>query len=207
MGHKQKIVVVVSFILLLVVSNRTAGGEIYHWVDEDGVMYFSDWAPYPSVSGVSRLTVANTNPPDYDPREDRSSINSQAERTTARWTEIKARRDERRNQRLEAEERAWRLAIPAYEPEEYYVSPVWYGPLHPIRLINHHRPKVKFHRHHALDKLGLRHGRRPHSINSSAHLARITASREVLHGMRPKHGMRQPGDPVPRRRPIPRDRE
>ncbi len=205
MGHDHKIVVIVSFFLLLVVSNPTVGGEIYHWVDEDGVMYFSEWAPNPSMVDVSRLTVTNANPPDYDPREDQSSISSQAERTNARWSEIRARRDERREQRIEAAERASRLAPSAYEPDEYYASSVWYGPVHPSRLGHHHRSKVNFHQKDALDRLGLRNGRRPHSINSSAHLARIAASKEAIRGLRPRHGMRQPGPRVPRKHPSFRD--
>ncbi len=191
MGHDQKFKVVIICFLLVVVSDPAVGGEIYHWVDEDGVMHFSEWVPNINTVEVSRLTVTNSNPPDYDPREDQYSIRNQAERTNVRWSELRARRDERREQRLEAAERASRLAPSAYEPDEYPASWVWYGPVHPRRFVHHHRSKVKFHQQLAFDKLGLRGGRRPHSINSSAHLARINAKKEAIRGLRslrPRHG-------------------
>ena len=205
MGRDQKTVVVVSFLLSLVVSYPTVGGEIYHWVDEDGVMNFSEWAPNPSVVDISRRTITKTNPPDYDPHEDQSSISKQAERTNFRWSELKARRDERRVQRIDEAERASRLAPYAYEPYAYYESSIWYGPVQPRRLGHHHMSKVRFHQQDAADRLGLRNGRRPYSINSSAHLARITASKEAIRGPRPRHGMRRSSHPAPRKRPSFRD--
>lgn len=204
MGHNQKFVVVIICFLLVGVSGPAVAVEIYHWVDEDGVMHFSEWAPNISTVEVSRLTVTNSNPPDYDPHEDQYSIPSQAERTNVRWSELRRQRDERREQRLEAAERASRLAPTAYEPDEHYASSVWYGPVHLRRLGHRHRSKVKFHQQLALDKLGLRNGRRPHSINSSAHLARISARKEAIHGLRsvrPRHGARQPGHRAPGKGP------
>ena len=204
MVHDQKSVVVVILFLSIVVSGQAIGGEIYHWVDEDGVMYFSEWAPKTSTVEVSRLTVTNSNPLGYDPREDPSSILSQAERTNIRWSEVRARRDERREQRHEAAARASRLATSAQEPDEYYASSVWYGTVHRSRLGHRHKSKVNLHQHLALDTLGLRNGRRPHSINSSAHLARINAVKEAIRAprsLRPGHGTRQPGHRAPGKRP------
>lgn len=201
-------VLFLSFLLLLAISYPTMGAEIYHWVDEDGVMHFSEWAPNPDVPGVLTITVPSSRPPDYDPNDDQSSISSQAERTNVRWSEIKARRDERREQRLEAAERAARLAsLYAYEQEDYFEPPVWYAPVQSIGLGHHHRPKLISHQQNALDRFGPQNGMRPYSINSSAHRARVTASKDAARGLRPRHGMRQPGPSVPRRRSVLREPE
>ncbi len=204
MIHDQKSMVVMICFLLVVVSGPAVAVEIYQWIDEDGVRHFSESAPNISSIEVSKLTVTNTNPPDYDPHKDPYSIRSQAERTNVRWSELKAERDERWEQRLEAAERASRLAPSAYEPDEYYGSSVWYGPVHRRRLGHHHRSKMKFHQQRALDKLGLRNGRRPYSINSSAHRARINAQKEAIYGprsLRPRHGPQPPGHRPPGKGP------
>ena len=78
MHHYKKFVVITAF--LLINCNPAIAGEIFHWVDADGVSHFSDWAPADNSVEVSKLIVSNSNPPGYDPNEDQNSILGQAER-------------------------------------------------------------------------------------------------------------------------------
>ncbi len=167
-------------------ASSSSGGEIFHWVDEDGVLTFSDWAPADNTVEVSKLVVSNSNPPGYDPNEDQNSVLEQAERTNARWAELKEQKEERRKQR---EERAERVQIPQYVEYDY---PYYYGPGYYYQPIQRpgfgHRPpfRVKKRQLFALDQLGLLDRPRPHSINSSAHLARINAGKNINTGSRPQ---------------------
>ena len=205
MGHKPIKEIAPVFLLVLIFANPTVGGEIYHWVDEDGVVHFSEWAPNPGVQEVATLTVPDTNPPGYDPNQDQSSIQKQAARTNDRWSELQARRDERKKRRIEEAERALRLASARNGPDNYPASSAWYGPLYLSSREFHHKSLFRNHHHNALDRVGLRGGRRPHSINSSAHRARILASYEAIRRPQSRHGIRNPGRSAPRQRPAFRD--
>jgi hypothetical protein len=168
-------------------TGNASGSEIFHWVDEDGVLTFSDWAPENSNVEVSKLVVSNSNPPGYDPNEDQNSVLEQAERTNMRWAELKEQKEERRKER---EERAERVQIPQYVEYDY---PYYYGPRYYYQPIQRpgfgHRPpfKMKKRQLFALDQLGLLDRPRPHSINSSAHLARINAGKSVSITPQPRH--------------------
>ena len=69
-----------GLLISLFSTSQSFGGEIFHWVDEEGVQNFSDWAPENSNVQVAKLTVSDSNPPGYDPNEDQNSILGQAER-------------------------------------------------------------------------------------------------------------------------------
>ena len=205
MGRDQKNTGVVVFFLLLAFNDPAIGGEIFRWVDEDGVVTFSDSAPSNATVEISRRTITKTNPPDYDPLDDQFSISRQAERTNVRWSALKARRDELRAQRIEAAQRASQQQSFMYVLDESYPSPIWYGPAYPRRFGHFHKSKKRFHQLHALDRFNAGDGRRPHSINSSAHLARVTASRQANRGLRTRHEMRRPDRIAPQERPSFRD--
>ncbi len=166
-------------------ASTSRGSEIFHWVDEDGVPNFSDWAPRDSGVEVSKLTVSDTNSHDYDPAEDHNSILDQAERMNARWEILKERQEQRRKER---EERARHQHAPQYVEYDYpYHAPgYFFRPFH-APVFGHARPFVTPKRQlFALDQLRLLARPRPHSINSSAHLVRINAGKSLQGGVPPQ---------------------
>lgn len=187
MSHYTRYAFTITCLISLIIGNPTFGGEIFHWVDEDGVRHFSQWAPENSSSEVSTLVVRNSNPPGYDPNDDQNSILVQAERMNIRWTELKERQAERRQQRLELAEQERRQTPSLYDDHYFNVSRSYYRPFHPHRFSHRRALKLQKHQLVVLDQLGLRGGRRPHSINSSAHLARINAGKAFTRNIRPQH--------------------
>ena len=186
----MKYLIAISCLTSLVLGNPALGGEIFHWVDEDGVLNFSDWAPADNNVEVAKLVVSNSNPPDYDPGEDQNSILEQAERMNERWSDLKERQDERRKQRLEQEELEQRrysveYDYPYYNDSYFYYRP-GYRPIHRPGFGNRPPNRVARRQYATLDHLGLT-GPRPHSINSSAHLARINAGQSLNGNFRPQH--------------------
>ncbi len=174
-----------SFAVVLLVPGITVGDEIFHWVDEDGVVNFSDWAPEVGGVEVTKLKVGKSNPPDYDPTEDQNSILDQAERMKARWEELKERQEDRRRER---EEPAESQRVPQYAEYHYpYYRPgFFFRPVVSPAFV-HPRPlRAQKRQLSALDQLGLLAKPRPHSINSSAHLSRINAGRSLQGGVHPQ---------------------
>lgn len=177
----------ITCLISLIIGNPAFGGEIFHWVDEDDVWHFSQWAPENSSVEVSKLVVRNFNPPGYDPNEDQNSILVQAERMKIRWAELKQRQAKRRKQRLEIVEQERRQSPLPYDYDYFNVSRSYYRPIHLYRFSHRRALKLQKHQIVVLDQLGPRGGRRPHSINSSAHLARINAGKAFTQNIRPQH--------------------
>ena len=122
----------------LAVTTSATADEVFRWVDDEGIVHFSQWAPQ-DVDNVATLIVKSTNPPNYDPANDPYSIGKQAERTSEAWQVLETRREDRREKRLETEERekqnSQRYEYLAYP---YYSAPVFYRPIHrPIRPPGH----------------------------------------------------------------------
>ena len=182
MRRYTKNMLVIIWILFLVVA-PAPGSEIFHWVDEDGIGHFSDWVPKDSSAEVSKLIVSDSNPPDYDPSEDQNSVLGQAERINARWAALNEKQEERRKQRLEREEQ--RLQTVVYDYPYYNDSYFYYRPVHGPGIGNRRPFKVQKRQFGVLNQLGLT-GMRPHSINSSAHLARINAGNASNGNFRPR---------------------
>ena len=99
-------------------------------------MHFSQWEPGPNTPDVSKLTLASTNPPDYDPDDDTYSIRNQAERTNSVWSRLEEKRNARREEREKAAERAAQYQPQYYQPR-YYFYPAypyyWRKPRHPVQ--------------------------------------------------------------------------
>ncbi len=190
--NRSRIIPIVMVCLVPAVGTSNASGsEIFHWIDEDGVLTFSDWAPANSNVEVSKLVVRNSNPSGYDPNDDRNSVLEQAERTNVRWTELKEQKEQRRKRRLELEQQDRIPQYVEYDYPYYYRPGYFFPPGRPPGIIP--RPPFKTQKRQlvALDQLGLLGGSRPHSINSSAHLARINAGKNIDTGFRPQ----RPGQP------------
>jgi hypothetical protein len=106
-------------------SATTAAQEVYRWVDENGVVHFSQTAPAADTQGVDRLQLEASRPADYDPEEDRYNVAEQAERMQAYREQLAAEREAHR-------ERAAREAVrqpAAVYPEQSIgtaVPPWWW---------------------------------------------------------------------------------
>ena len=127
-------VLLVSFVSCL----PAHADEVFRWVDDEGVVHFSQWAPE-DVEDVSTLVLNARNPDGYKPSEDPYSISKQAERTSETWKALESRREDRRTKRLEAEEREREASERYdYQPYPYYSPPYFSGPIHrPIRPPGH----------------------------------------------------------------------
>jgi hypothetical protein len=170
-----------AMVAIAFVSNASAA-DIFRWVDDDGVVHFSDTAPAGDTK-VERLRVDSANPPDYDPADDPYSIRNQAERMGETWSRLEERREERRETRREAAERQPVLVYPPYYPYPYrYYAPVINLPGRPGHRPIRPGPTIR-RQVSTLDELQLM-GSRPHSINSSAHHQRVSSSAGFLDSVR-----------------------
>ena len=175
----------ITFLVALLAGIPAGATEIYRWVDEDGVVHFSDTKP--ADEEVNVLYVGSTNPPGYEPAEDPYSIRNQADRINLTWSRLEDERDKRREVRRE---QAARRPLTVYAPYDPYDDAYHYSyyrpgfrppfrPPHrpdnrPVRPLPVIRGQVT-----AMDELGLT-GPRPHSINSGRHLARVESSADFL---------------------------
>ena len=112
---------------------RVAALEIYTWVDENGVVHYSETAPEePAATPVETLHIASANSPAYDPDDYYWSIRKQAERIGEQWSTI-------REEKAEAEAKARTAAaesriaelereLAAHEAAEYAIVRPFYGP-------------------------------------------------------------------------------
>lgn len=174
-------------LVALGIGSPAGGSEIFHWVDENGVVTFSDWAPENTNLEVTKVAVANSNPPDYDPDEDPNSILLQAERTNERWQELNEQKDERREERIERQQ-ADRYEAPFDYDYPYFVnSPYFLRPIRPPGFRPVRPFKTQARQAIALDRLGLLGSDRAHSINSSAHLQRVNAGKDLLQVIQRPH--------------------
>ncbi len=116
--------ILLSAALCAAIALPAAAYEIYKWVDEDGVVHYSQWAPEDSDAEVAKLEFERTNPPGYDPAEDDYSIENQAERIGEQWRAIAEEKEAREEaeraaaieQRLAELERRDALHEPVYRP-------------------------------------------------------------------------------------------
>ena len=78
--------------------------EVYRWVDENGVVNFSDAAPpaADASANVNTVTLEDTTPKDYDPEADIYNVAGQAERMQALRDQMEKDREARREQQSRA---------------------------------------------------------------------------------------------------------
>ena len=157
-----------------------SASEIYRWVSDDGVVHFSDTRPANRTS-VTTLRLRETNAKNYDPSTDPYSILNQAKRISQSWMEHEMARREREKEQLEEADNGrpyQQSATYSYTYSYTYHPPIAYFPLVPVRKALRHQPRAARRQLNALEELGLV-GQRPHSINSSAHRARVLRSRSL----------------------------
>lgn len=103
--------------------------EIYRWVDENGVVNFSDKAPPAAAAGVSTLTLEDSRPAAYDPEQDLFNIQA----TLARTQSLRKALEERRAARRESAGARPPVAAQS-AAQSIYGYPYGYPPLYPRPL-------------------------------------------------------------------------
>lgn len=165
---------------LLLAAGLANAGDIYHWVDDEGVAHYSQFPP-PEESGVeveTRSLEAST-PEDYDPVEDEYSVLNQAGRIHAEWRAIAEAREAREERRAaEREERRRRMDDERRPPDDYgwrYGRSVFYPSLLPHRPPWRPGHRVRRYQSEQLDEAGLWSEPPAYSINSTRHRQRVEA--------------------------------
>jgi hypothetical protein len=153
------------------VSNPALAGDIYRWVDEEGVVHYSDTQPHDEVP-VEIVEIEASQSADYDPVKDPYSILNQAARLHEIWLDFEAARQARAEERLDAAPDG-RPSPPAYQSYYQYSTYPYYSPW-PVPTPDDGRGYGR-DQLYALDTLYLL-GPRPQSINSGTHQDRVTRS-------------------------------
>lgn len=136
--------------LLLVAAGKAFAGEVYRWVDEDGVHHFSQETPPPGTSDVERITLPDDPSPAGETGEDPFNIEATAKRTAELREEMNQRREAARERRQSAPQ----PVVIYQEAPRYAAWPVWwdrpdyrppYRPPHkPVPPIERPPPSVPF---------------------------------------------------------------
>lgn len=176
MRASSKAIVCGLSVLMLLTSATVLAGDVYHWVDEDGVAHYSQWPPQEGEQETTRIGLSRSGMGDYDPTEDPYSVLNQAQRIHAFWTQLRQRRE------AEQQEKAERVAssIPPYREHDPYIVHRVYAPYYlPVRPDRYRGRKIRRNQLRRLDETGYFDARRPYSINSSMHRARVQASASI----------------------------
>ena len=118
---------------LLAGGAPAAAGEVYRWVDENGVVNFSDTAPgsAETPAEVNRIELPDAAPRDHDPEQDIYNVAAQAERMQALRDEMEKEREARREQQRRAPQ----------QPAAQYPAGVNYG--YPYSFPAYGRPPLR----------------------------------------------------------------
>ena len=115
-------------------AGPAAALEIYTWVDDEGVVHYSESRPAeePAASPVETFHIASTNSRAYDPDDYYWSILNQAERIGEQWSAIQEQKaaEEALARAAAAEDRVGELErqLGARESDDITVRP-YYGPV------------------------------------------------------------------------------
>lgn len=171
--------------VLVLASAPAMSAEVYRWVDDDGVVHYSQWAPESRQEELATIDMPTSTPEDYDPDEDPYSVLNQAARIHETLTALVAAGPDiptssgepSRSTDEDNEERRYRTDLIAYAP----------APRRPAR-----RDPLRVQRRQleVVDELERRDTERAYSINSSVHRARVAASAEAVETV-----LRRPGKP------------
>lgn len=156
-------------LLPLFASQAVADAQIYRWVNDDGVVHFSQWEPDDTGLTVTRIHVDRSNRTDYTPDADPYSVLNQSARIHDRWTRLRAEADESK------EDPAADAVLP--REVEYYLPAFRVGHFakHPERnsfALQRRQLRVIGE----FERLPIPHAR---SINSYWHRARVDAQQQI----------------------------
>jgi len=107
----------IPVVLAAFAASTPAATEVYRWVDENGVVHFSQSAPPGNVNGVELMVLDNTQPVP-DPEEDLYGVEAQAERMA------RLREDMAKKQELARERQRNAAQPPAAPYQQTYGYPV-----------------------------------------------------------------------------------
>jgi hypothetical protein len=149
--------------------------EAFRWVDDEGLVHYSDSAPDEATS----VTVVDlVEAPTYDAEQDPYSIINQAARIHERWIDIEQRGNERRAARARASGPEPGTASPRFADARAYAEE-WHGIGRPVasgfRSSGFRSSLTARRQLRALQELDLLQPR-PYSINSGAHHERVARS-------------------------------
>ena len=121
------------FALAFLACGPVCANEIYRWVDENGVVNFSQTAPPSPDLVTEKVTVQDDRPSDWDPEADIYGVEEQAARMQARREDM----EKKRQDRIEQKNREQSLTAPQYREPETYNYPFFWGtgirPVPPLR--------------------------------------------------------------------------
>lgn len=132
-NEKVKVKAVVTsrllpLILLVFLSGLIASvvhaTEVYRWVDDNGVVHFSQTAPNQVKAEVDKLALQDTRPSDYDPDQDIYGVAEQAERMKA----LREGMEEKRQENLKRQRETANQTVIQYRQPERYGYPVFWNP-------------------------------------------------------------------------------
>lgn len=106
--------------------------EVYRWVDENGVVHFSQSAPPGTVPDIETMTLEDSTPPGYDPDEDRYQVAAQAEKMAQLRAEMDKKREMAQERSLTAPQPpVVQYPQPGYWPLSNYYPGLPVGPRPP----------------------------------------------------------------------------
>lgn len=135
------LILAVSLIAALLPASAAAF-EIYKWVDENGVVHYSESRPEKPAVPVETLYIESTNPPGFDPADYYWSITNQAERISEEWSAIQEQRaeDEALERAIAAEEHVAELERQLAADDEHAYA--MYRPVYrPLALFPKRHPR------------------------------------------------------------------
>jgi len=97
--------------------------EVYRWVDENGVVHFSQSAPPGNDAGVEVIVLEDSRPSGYDPDEDRYQVAAQAEKMAQLRAEMDKKREMAQERNLTAPPQP---PVTQYPQNGYWPLPNYY---------------------------------------------------------------------------------
>jgi len=161
-----------AFLATLVAGSASAA-EVFHWVDADGKVHFSDTRPADETP-VTTIELVDYPRSAYNPAEDPYSILNQASRIHERWVEINGAADEAGSS--ESATATPSAGSASTEPTIRYGTTLFYPARPPV--VQRDPSRLARQQQYALDELELS-GSQPASINSGAHAERVERSQAL----------------------------
>jgi len=174
-----------ALVVLACAAAPAAAAEVYRWVDDEGVVHYSQWAPESQQEELATIDVPVSTPDDYDPDEDPYSVLNQAARIHETYSALTARDADRQSTAETSRSRDEDPDDEARYRDELYL----YAPL-PRRPAHRDPLAVQRRQLDVVDELERRGTERAYSINSSLHRARVAASEQAVDTV-----LRRPGQP------------
>jgi hypothetical protein len=112
---------VIAALLACLATPPVLAIEVFRWVDENGVIHFSQSAPPANTGNVETMILEDSTPPGFDPDEDIFNVAAQAEQMALRREQMAERREQARLRN------AQQPAPVQYAPAPIYDAPLYWG--------------------------------------------------------------------------------